>query len=164
VILEDLVERGFVVTAEEYRRGTSSELGGMYRVRLGSEGDVRSRVVWRHTKGLPELCSALHYEDVLYAVRRGILSAFDPADGKLLRQDRLKDAPGDYYASPVAGDGKIYLISLEGVATVLRAGADWTVLATHDLGEQVMASPAIAGGGVFVRTRAALYCFRKEVR
>jgi len=153
-----------VVTAEEYRRGTSGEAGGMYRIRLGARGDIRSSVVWRHTKGLPELASALHYEGVLYTIRSGIVSAFDPANGRLMRQDRLKDALGDYYASPVAGDGKIYLISLEGMATVLKAGVDWKVLATNDLGEQVLASPAIAGGGIYVRTQGTLFCFRREVR
>ena len=153
-----------VVTAEEYRRGTSGEAGGMYRIRLGARGDIRSSVVWRHTKGLPELASALHYEGVLYTIRSGIVSAFDPANGRLMRQDRLKDALGDYYASPVAGDGKIYLISLEGMATVLKAGADWKVLATNDLGEQVLASPAIAGGRIYVRTQGTLLCFRRQVR
>jgi outer membrane protein assembly factor BamB len=153
-----------VVTAEEYRRGTSGEAGGMYRIRLGAIGDIRPSVVWRHTKGLPELASALHYEGVLYTIRRGVVSAFDPANGNLLRQDRLKDALGDYYASPVAGDGKIYLVSLDGVATVLRSGVDWTVLAANDLGERVSASPAIAGGAIFIRTQGTLHCFRKKDR
>lgn len=76
-----------------------------------------------------------------------------------LRQERVKDAPGDYYASPVAGDGKIYLASLDGKVSVLQAGADWRVLSTSDLAERVVATPAIADGRVFVRTEKTLYAF-----
>ncbi|NWG14468.1 MAG: PQQ-like beta-propeller repeat protein [Acidobacteria bacterium] len=97
----------------------------------------------------------------MYIVRRDILSTFHPADGKLLRRDRLKDGPGDYCASPVAGDGKIYLISLDNVASAPRSGVDWTVPATNDLGARVSASPAISGAATFTRTRGTLYCSRK---
>jgi outer membrane protein assembly factor BamB len=71
----------------------------------------------------------------------------------------VKDALGEYYASPVAGDGKIYLASLEGKVTVLKAGADWEVLSTGDLGEAVVATPAIADRRVFIRTEGRLYAF-----
>ena len=71
----------------------------------------------------------------------------------------MRRAVGDYYASPVAGDGKIYLASLDGKVTVLRASADWEVLSTADLGEQLIATPAIADGRVYVRTEETLYCF-----
>ncbi len=69
------------------------------------------------------------------------------------------EAVGEYYASPVAGDGKIYLASLDGMITVLKAGVDWQVLSTTDLGERVIATPAIADGRVYVRTENKLYCF-----
>ena len=66
---------------------------------------------------------------------------------------------GGYYASPVAGDGKVYLASRDGVLTVLKAGPKWEVLSSHDFGEQIMATPVIASGRIFVRTEEALYCF-----
>ena len=140
------------------------EAGGMYRIRLEAEGDIRSHVVWRYAQGLPQLASALHYEGVLYTVRMGIVSVFDPANGRLQRQDRFKNALAEYYASPVGADGKIYLTNLEGVASVLKSGVDWTVLGNNDLGEQVSASPAIAGGRIFVRTQGTLYCFGRQTR
>ena len=82
-----------------------------------------------------------------------------PETGKLWREERLKDAIGDYYASPIAGDDKVYLASLDGKITVLRAGADWQVVSAGDLGEPIVATPAIADGRVFVRTEAAVYGF-----
>jgi outer membrane protein assembly factor BamB len=90
------------------------------------------------------------------------LVAFDFSGQELWRTPLgpfVKDALGEYYASPVAGDGKIYLASLDGKVSVLKAGADWEVLSTFDLGEPVIATPAIADGRVFVRTETALYAF-----
>ena len=150
-----------IVSREEYARASDDVVGGgLARTRVDGTGDVSAtHVVWRHTRGMPSLGGALLYEGVLYVVRNAIVSAFDPETGALLRRERIRAAIGDYYASPVAGDGKIYLASLDGKVTVLRASADWEVLSTADLGEQLIATPAIADGRVYVRTEETLYCF-----
>jgi outer membrane protein assembly factor BamB len=62
----------------------------------------------------------------------------------------------------VGGDGKLYTISLEGKASVIRVGAEWEVLATNDLGSEVLATPAIAEDRIYLRTRDQLYCFGKK--
>jgi hypothetical protein len=62
------------------------------------------------------------------------------------------------------GDGKIYLASLDGKLTLLQARRDWRVLSTGDLGEQVIATPAIAGGALFVRGERTLYAFAASSR
>lgn len=151
------------VDSAEYQKAFNSETpaGGLVRVRLGGTGDVsESHVQWRHKKGLPYVTAPLLYEGVLYSVRNGgILSTFDPETGKLLREERLKGAIGDYYASPVAADGKVYFLNKDGKLTVIKAGRDWEVLSSADLAEQAIATPAIADSRVFVRTDAALYCF-----
>jgi outer membrane protein assembly factor BamB len=151
------------VTAEEWDKAfnPSEPAGGLVRTRLGGTGDVsRTHVAWRHTKGLPYVISPLLYDGVLYVVRTGgIVSTFDPETGKLLREERLKDALGDYYAQPVAGDGKVYFISKDGKASVIRAGREWQLLNSGDFDEQVIATPAIAGGRLYVRTAGHLYCF-----
>ena len=61
----------------------------------------------------------------------------------------------------MAGDGKVYLASERGVLTVLKAGSNWEILSSHDLGERIMASPVIADGRIYVRTEAGLYSFAK---
>ena len=102
----------------------------------------------------------LLYRGVLYLVRNGgIVTALEPASGQVLKQGRLREALDGYYASPVAGDGKVYMVSDAGRAVVLQAGADWMVLATNHLDEAVYATPAIAGERLFVRTAGRLYCF-----
>jgi outer membrane protein assembly factor BamB len=150
-----------VVTEDEYSKAAAGgNGGGLIRTRVGGKGDISdSHVVWRHTKGTPAFTGALLYQNILYTIRNGIVTTFDPETGKPLRQERLKDAVGDYYASPVAGDGKIYFVNQEGKVTVLKAGADWQVLSIGDLDEQVIATPAIADGRIYIRTGGTLYSF-----
>jgi outer membrane protein assembly factor BamB len=59
----------------------------------------------------------------------------------------------------VAGDGKIYVTSQEGKVTVLKAQAQWEILAINELDDEVFATPAIDRGRIYLRTRGTLYCF-----
>ena len=77
----------------------------------------------------------------------------------MLKEGRSPDAPGEYYASPIAADDKVFVASLDGKVTVLKAGAQWEVLGVNDIGEPIHATPALAGGRIYVRTRGAVYCF-----
>jgi outer membrane protein assembly factor BamB len=155
-----------VLTADEWDRAFDSKQpgGGLVRTRLDGKGDVsQTHVVWRYTKGLPYVTAPLLYDKILYVIRNGgILAAIDPENGKLLREARLKDAIGEYYAQPVAGDGKIYFVNKEGKVTVIRPGVEWEELSTGDLEEQVIATPAIAGNRVYIRTEGTLYCFAEK--
>jgi outer membrane protein assembly factor BamB len=68
-------------------------------------------------------------------------------------------AGGAYYASLVAGDGKVFASSMQGVVTVFEAGDTLKILARNDLGERIMATPAIVEGRIYVRTDKNLYAF-----
>lgn len=132
--------------------------------RLGGEGDLTERnFLWKNPRSLPNVPSPLVYRGVLYTLKEGgILTSFDLKTGEILKQGRLKGAPGAYYSSPVAADGKIYAISEEGKAAVIRAGAQWQLLAVNSLDDGCKATLAIAGGRLYVRTYSALYCFQKK--
>ncbi len=105
--------------------------------------------------------SPLLYHDVLYLLRNGgILTLLDPKTGRVLKEGRLEGAPGRYFASPVAADGKIYAASEPGKVAVIRAGTQWEILAVNDLGEECYATPAIAEGAIVIRTKNALHCIR----
>lgn len=120
-------------------------------------------IAWRYQRGLPYVPSPVLYQGILYSVRSGgIVLALDARTGEFQQEARLPDAGGDYFASPVAADGRIYLASAEGKVTVLRAGAKWEVLATNDLGEPIAASPTPAANALFIRTHARLYSFRQR--
>jgi outer membrane protein assembly factor BamB len=131
-------------------------------IRPGGSGDVTaSRVVWRARRALPEVPSPLCYRDRLYLVKDGgIASCYEAQTGKVVYRKRL-GAGGFYYASPVAGDGKIYAASEQGVVVVFRAGDRGEVLARNDVGEPILATPAFANGKLLVRTAGHLYAFRE---
>jgi outer membrane protein assembly factor BamB len=140
----------------------STTLGhGLTAVRLPGQGDLTSsNVVWRVQKGYPSIPAPLIYQGVMYLMKEGgIVSSLDPASGQVLKQGRTPDALEEYYASPVAADGKVFVVSASGKVTVLKAGQQWEVLAMNDLDEEVWATPAIAGGNLYIRTRNALYSF-----
>ncbi len=135
---------------------------GLVAVRLGGSGDVSdSHVLWRTARSIPLVASPISYDNILYYVRDGgIFSALDSATGAVLKEGRLEGAADKYFASPVAGDGKLYLASEQGKLVVIRAGPAWSVLSTSDLGEELYATPAISEDGkVYVRSARALYCF-----
>ena len=143
-----------------YRARRVSENACM-AIRLGGRGNItNSHMLWRHRKSLPDVASPILYRDVLYLVRNGgIVTALEPASGKVLKQGRLRQALDGFYSSPVAGDGKVYMVSDTGKAVVIAAGADWKVLQTNDLEEAVYATPAIGDGCLYIRTASRLYCF-----
>jgi hypothetical protein len=145
----------------DFVRDSTTGGHGLTAIRLSGQGDLTSsNVVWRVQKSYPNIPAPLLYNGVMYLMKEGgIVSSLDPANGQVLKQGRTPNALEEYYASPVAADGKIFVVSASGKATVLKAGAQWEILSTNDLGEEVWATPAIAGGNLYVRTRNALYSF-----
>jgi outer membrane protein assembly factor BamB len=134
---------------------------GLLAIKLGGQGDMTETAIrWRYQRPVPQVPSTVLYQGVLFMINdSGILTSFDPATGNVLKQARLKDAIDKYFASPVGADGKVWLISQDGTASVVSAKGDWEVLAVNVLDDEVFATPAIADGRLYVRTRGMLYCF-----
>jgi len=132
-------------------------------VQPGGSGDVtETHVKWIQRRGLPTVPSSVVYRGVMYMVKdSGVITSLDASSGELIEQGRARGR-GNYYASLIAGDGKVYLASEGGVVTVLRAGRDLEVLSSHDFGERIMATPVVADGQFFIRTDQSLYCFTKR--
>jgi outer membrane protein assembly factor BamB len=141
---------GTIYTSRGYRSGPYMAL------RPGGKGDVtKSHVIWRTETGAPYVSSLVHYEGVLYmAGDVGVLSAIDATTGSRIWQERTG---GVFTASPVAADGKIYLLSEDGETIVLAAGRAPRVLARNRLNARQLASPAISGGRLFIRTDDAVF-------
>ncbi len=161
----DLNGDGFLDERDwKFYRLKRSAQNGLIGIKLGGHGDMTEKnVLWRYQKALPNVPSPLFYKDVLYMVKEGgILTSLDPATGKVLKQGRLLGALDQYFSSPVAADDKIYAISEEGKAVVLKPGGEWEILAVNDLDDMCYATPAIADGKMYIRTRSALYCFSKR--
>ncbi len=156
---------GFITAPEweEIRRISVSE-HGLVAVQAGGSGDqTEKHLIWRNKKDYSEVTSPLVYRGVLYMVKDGgIVTSLNPSTGKVFKAGRSKDAIEAYFASPVAADGKIYLVSNDGKISVLRADPQWEVLAVNDLGEECQATPAIGGRSIYIRTAKALYRFTQR--
>lgn len=147
----------------EVFRGMMASENGLLAIRLGGQGDQTATAIrWRYQRPVPQVPSTLLYKGVLYMINdSGILLSFDPATGNVIKQGRLHGALDKYFASPVAADGKVFLVGQGGQVSVLQAAGDWQVLAVNELDDEVFATPAIADGRVYIRTRSALYSFGK---
>jgi outer membrane protein assembly factor BamB len=147
---------------EVFRAMMASE-NGLLAIKLGGLGDQTSTAIrWRYQKPVPQVPSTLLYKGVLYMINdSGILISFDPATGNIIKQGRLHGAIDKYFSSPVAADDKVFLIGEAGEVSVLKAAGDWQVLAVNELDDECFATPAIADGRIYIRTRSALYCFGK---
>jgi len=142
----------------------------MLAVRPGGGGNLtETHVAWKQSRFLPYVPSPLVYRDRVHLVKdMGIATCYDVKTGERKYQGRL-GAAGSYYASPIGGDGKVFMASERGVVAVLEAGDKLNVLARNDLGERIMATPAIADGKLYVRTQgicspSASSCQRSAVR
>ena len=162
-----------VKTPTPFAAGDLIVLSGGYRgrpiiaLRSGATGDVSVPegaargpfLAWRTDPGGPYTTTPLAYQGLLYSVRdEGIATAYDLATGKRLYQERTG---ATHAASPVASDGKLYVAAEGGEVLVVKAGPSFQVLARNDMGEPCMATPAIAGGVLFVRTQGHLYAIAK---
>jgi len=132
----------------------------VYGIKLDGQGDVtKTHVAWKQTKAVPEVPSPLCYQGRVYLVsEKGVLTCRDPKSGKELYRERL-NVQGVCYASPVAGDGKIYVASDGGTVVVLKAGDAFEVLATCQFDEAIFATPALVDGKIYLRTDRRLYAF-----
>ena len=157
IILEQAAEkRNPEKAAQFYSRNKNT----LMAVRPGSKGEVApANIAWSERKGVPGVPSPLYYNGHLYTFKDGGLVFCREADtGKLLYDERLGTL-GYYYSSPVAADNRIYIASAEGVVTVIDAGAKLNVLATNTLDGAILATPALVGGNIYVRTASHLYAF-----
>lgn len=134
-------------------------VGGVSKFKLTDQG-VTEKPEWASGTLRPGMPSPLVYAGKVYtADGDGIIACADARTGKLLYKERTK---GAYSASPIGADGKIYCLNETGVCTVLDASAETLeVLATNDLGEETLGTPAIANGLIFIRTNKSLYAIGK---
>jgi len=146
----------------DYYKAAMESENGMLAIKLGGTGDMTASAVrWRYQRGIPQLPSPLLYGRSLYMVNDagGLVTILNPETGALIQQGRLKVPSDRYYASPVAGDGKIYISSESGKVLVLPPGGGLEALAVNDLQDNIYATPALVDKRIYVRTLHSLYCF-----
>ena len=119
--------------------------------------------MWKYDQGTPDTPCPVVWNDLLFTVTDdGIARAFDASSGKLHWKQRIK---GDYKASPLAAEGRIYFLNTTGVCTVVSASPKFEKLAENQLPDATLASPAAAHGNLFIRGKqGALLPGRKTPR
>ncbi len=140
----------------------------LYAIKGGGKGELGAGgLAWRLDKNVPDVITPLYYHGRLYVANDGsrVMACLDAKSGKKLWEANL-EMKGVLRASPTAADGKVYVISQNGEVAVLAAGDEFKVLSRIEMGEgPCLASIAIAGGRLFIRTGKNLYCIsapRKE--
>jgi outer membrane protein assembly factor BamB len=145
---------GVIYMARGYRNSD------VLAIRPGGRGDVSStHILWRSPSGASYVPSILYYQGLLYMTNEvGVVTCADADTGKRVWRERLG---GIFFASPVAGDGKVYMISETGETFVLQAGREPQVLARNNLEERFIASPAISSGHLILRSDRTLFSIGK---
>jgi outer membrane protein assembly factor BamB len=147
-----------------YQSGFAS--GQLLAIRPGRKGEVLDareippagselRVAWKVKKHVPRKPSILLLGNSIYGVDDGgNANCWDAATGEVIWNHKLE---GDYSASPIAGAGRIYFFGEQGKATVIQAAREFKILAENQMGDGFMASPAVSGKALFLRSRTHLY-------
>jgi len=134
-------------------------------IRLGGSGNVTGtpNLVWRYDKGTAYVASPILYGDYLYLMTdKGLLTCLEARTGEVKYEGGRVPVPASFTASLVAFGDQLLLCSEDGDTFIIKAGPSHAVLRTNSLGEPIFASPAIAGGRLFIRGEKHLYCIANE--
>jgi len=164
---DGLIDETEIDSAFQHENNQAAGGNTIQAVRGGGSGDVtKTHVVWNiDNKSPSNLSSPLVYRDRLHVVKSGgVSSCFSATDGATIwDRTRLKNF-GDYYASPIAADGKVYIAGRNGFVLVLDDKDELNILAKNDMGEEILATPSIADGRLYIRTRENVFCISGEAK
>jgi outer membrane protein assembly factor BamB len=140
---------------------TGFSTGQLFAVRTGGNGLITdTHVAWKVKRGVSTKPSILLVDELIYMINdTGIASCIEAKTGDVIWQKRVG---GEYSASPVYADGRVWLFGEDGKTSVIRAGRTFELLAENQLDEGFLASPAIAGSAFYLRTRTHLYRIEKR--
>ena len=142
--------------AEVFRRAQNAILA----IKPSGNGELNDdAIVWKHARGVPYVATPVLDHGIIWMVKEGgIVTKLDAASGQLLQEERVPGV-GNYFASPVAGDGRVYFSSEPGVVSVVSAEHDWRLISSREFHEKIYATPCLNGNRLFLRTERALYRF-----
>jgi outer membrane protein assembly factor BamB len=142
--------------AEVFQRAQNAILA----VKPNGAGDLGEKAVaWKYLRGAPYVASPAWHNGIVWIVKDGgLVTKLSAKDGELLQQERL-GATGNYYASPVIADGKVYFASENGVVTIVDDAKDWRIISARNFREKIFATPLVHEEMLYIRTEKALYAF-----
>jgi len=148
---------------DEFLASISKGENSLIAVKADGKGDItQTHVAWKQTRGLPYVPSPLFYRGYVYIIKDGgMISRYAAKTGEPTYQQERVGALGNYYTSPVAADGHIYVASLDGVVSVLDSGDKPTVLGRAEFKERISATPALVDKTIYIRSAENLWAFGK---
>jgi outer membrane protein assembly factor BamB len=141
----------------------------IFAIKPGATGDITMKmgetanagIAWGKLRGGPYMPTPIVYQKYLYTIgNSGMVTCYEAATGKEEYKERVGGT--SYTASPVAADGRLYFTSEQGEVRVVKAGPEFALLAVNKMDETCMATPAICGGALFIRTKDALICVARK--
>jgi outer membrane protein assembly factor BamB len=140
---------------------TQGMRGPLLAVKIGDTGELPRRdILWKYEQGTPDSSTPVVWENHVFVVAdNGVVRAFDAHSGRVDATLRLA---GDFKASPIAADGRVYFLNTRGVCTVISTGDHPEKLAENEIDDETISSPAISDGRIYLRGRKALWCIGKD--
>jgi outer membrane protein assembly factor BamB len=128
----------------------------LFAMRVGGRGDLtKTNIEWKAAQGVPTRSSPVLVDDLLFMTSdAGIATCLEAKTGKVVWQKRLK---GEFSASPIYSEGRVYFPNQDGRTFVIAASRAYELLATNELDDGCMASPAVYDKAIYLRTRTHLY-------
>ena len=150
-----------IITGGSLIYSQSGRNGPILAIRPGGKGDITdTHLFWKNITGGPHVPSSVYYQKRLYLINdTGTLSCINALTGQVVWKVRLK---GRFSMSPVLSGNKIIITNEKGLTSIFKAGDSFELLAENDLMEETLASPAVLGGQIFIRTANHLYCVEKD--
>jgi outer membrane protein assembly factor BamB len=133
----------------------------LYAIRMDNPGgDVtQTAMAWQTQGDMPDICSPVSNEKLVWTLAGGTLSCFDLADGALIYKQSLE---GDYLASPSLVGDMLYILKRNGEMILLQAGREYKEIGRCVIEEECFASPAFVEGRIYLRSTKSLYCIGRE--
>jgi outer membrane protein assembly factor BamB len=144
----------------EILKDTFYKPAGLLALNLENKGELYdSSLLWRVTDNIPEVPSPVFYQNRIYMVKDGgIVSCVDPENGRVIYSMPLGNR-GGYIASPVVANGNVYIFSLNGKMKILKTGDKFEIAGEYDFKDKILATPAIIGNNIYIRTRNELLAY-----
>ena len=135
-------------------------------ISLDSDQETNDSVAWSRKSGGPYMPTPVIYGDYLYTcANNGVLTCYVAKSGEQVYKKRLNAGGGRlaFTASPLAADGHLYFTAEDGRVLVVKAGPEYELVATNELNEKVLATPAISEGAMFFRTQSSLIAVGQRI-
>jgi outer membrane protein assembly factor BamB len=123
------------------------------------EDGVTPDLLWKSGKFNLSYPSPVYHQGKLYLLTRNIVSCVSAVTGEELWKERVESP---FSATPVLADGKLYVVNEKGTTSVIQLGDQPKVLANNKIDDTILATPAIAGGAIYLRSDKYLYCIGEK--